>query len=173
MHDIYRIRHPDTKRYTWHSNHRPPIFCRLDYFLITANIINAVTKCNIIPGFLSDHSAVTLNLNLSNTVRGPGYFKLNTNILLQTEYKETIKNSIQETVENNVGCNPNTMWELIKGTVRNISIKYSSKAKKLEREKETKIEQNIEAARKRLNKITYMIKIYWMNLISNEINLAK
>ncbi len=31
--DIYRLRYPDTKRYTWHSNHRPPIFCRLDTFL--------------------------------------------------------------------------------------------------------------------------------------------
>ncbi len=32
LYDIYRLRHPNTKRFTWHSNHKPPIFCRLDYF---------------------------------------------------------------------------------------------------------------------------------------------
>ncbi len=51
LHDIYRLVYPDTKRFTWHSNHTPPIFCRLDYILISANLLNSVTKCNIIPGF--------------------------------------------------------------------------------------------------------------------------
>ncbi len=51
LHDIYRLRYPDTKRFTWHSNHTPPIFCRLDYILISANLLNSVTKCNIIHGF--------------------------------------------------------------------------------------------------------------------------
>ncbi len=144
--------YPDKKRYTWHSNHKPPIFCRLDYFLISSNLLNAVNNCNILPGFLSDHSAVILNLNLCSTVRGPGYFKLNNSILLQPEFKQNIKDAIQTTINSNRGCNPNTMWEIIKGTVRNESIKYSSKLKKQQREEENKIileirrlEENLEA----------------------------
>lgn len=138
--DIYRLKHPNTKRFTWHSNHRPPIFCRLDYFLISSNLLNVVTYSDILPSFLSDHSAVKMILNLCNTNRGPGYFKLNNNILLHTEYKQQLKNAIQETINNNGGSNPNTMWELIKGTVRNESIKYSSKIKKQERKREQEIE---------------------------------
>ncbi len=133
LYDIYRVRHPGKKQFTWHSHHRPPIFCRLDYFLISANLLNVVTECGIIPGFLSDHSAITLLLNLGGTVKGPGYFKLNNSILLQPEYKQKVQDSIRETVENNAGCNPNTMWELIKGSVRNEAIRCSSTLKKKQR----------------------------------------
>ncbi len=85
--------------------------------------------------FLSDHSAITLTLNLDEVVRGPGYFKLNNSILLHTDYKDKIKTVIEETAEYNRGCNPNTMWELIKGSIRNESIKYSSKLKKISKGK--------------------------------------
>lgn len=36
-----------------------------------------------------------------------------------------IRNSIKETVNLNNETNPNTMWELIKGNIRNETIKYS------------------------------------------------
>ncbi len=42
------------------------------------------------------------------------------------------------------------MWELIKGTVRNESIKYSSKVRKAQRENEQKIEQEIKHFEKEL-----------------------
>ncbi len=93
-------------------------------------MLNIVIECDIISGFLSDHSAITLTLNLCETVRGNGYFKLNNSLLLQNEFKQNIKDTIQETATNNNGCNPNTMWELIKGSVRNEAIKYSCKLKK-------------------------------------------
>ncbi len=74
LHDIYRLKYTNTKRFTWHSNHKPPIILQVDYFLISANLLNAVNKCDIIPGFLSDHSNITLSVNLDETVRGPGLF---------------------------------------------------------------------------------------------------
>ena len=30
--DIWRDMHPDIKQFTWHSHHKPPLFCRLDHF---------------------------------------------------------------------------------------------------------------------------------------------
>ena len=45
IHDIWRILNPDTRHYTWHSNHKPPIYSRLDYFLVSSNILNSITKC--------------------------------------------------------------------------------------------------------------------------------
>ena len=58
--------------------------------------------------------------------KGPGYFKLNNTLLLENEYKETIKTHILETVNINKDANPNTLWELVKGTIRNETIKYAS-----------------------------------------------
>ncbi len=95
----------------------------IDYFLISTNLLNLVTQSNIIPGFLSDHSVITLDINLSETVRGPGHFKINNSILLNEDYKANINSAIQEIVEINKDCNPNTLWELIKGSIRNESIR--------------------------------------------------
>ena len=144
--DIWRIKNHDIKQYTWHSNTNPPIFCRLDYFLISSHILNLVKNCNIKPGYKSDHSIVTFDLDFfpSTTERGPGFFKINNSILLDNEFKTTVLNAITEIVNINNDCNPNTLWELIKGTVRNVAIKYSSKKQKAKKIEEASILKNIE-----------------------------
>lgn len=40
--DIWRVRNPDTKSYTWSQN-SPMILCRLDYWLISNNLQDLVT----------------------------------------------------------------------------------------------------------------------------------
>ena len=35
--DIWRVKNPQTKSFTW-SERSPPIFCRLDYWLISNNL---------------------------------------------------------------------------------------------------------------------------------------
>ena len=65
-----------------------------------------------------------------NLTRGPGYFKLNNSFLLNDDNQEIIKNSISEIAEINKEANPNTKWELIKGTARNETIKYATYKKK-------------------------------------------
>ena len=131
IHDIYRILNPNAKQYTWHSNHKPPIFCRLDYFLVSSNILNSITTCKITTGIRSDHSLVYFNINVENQPRGPGYFKLNNSIILDEDYQEKIKQSIQEIADINKDANPNTLWEIIKGNIRNETIKYTSMKKKI------------------------------------------
>lgn len=89
--DIWRNKHPDQKQYTWHSSNKPPIFSRLDYFLISNNLLNVVVSCEHKISFKSDHSIVLLQIDVNNCVRGPGYFKLNNSILLETKYQDIIK----------------------------------------------------------------------------------
>jgi len=48
--DIWRASHPEQTRYTWHSNGKPAIFCRLDYFLISENLCNIINRAKIKPG---------------------------------------------------------------------------------------------------------------------------
>ena len=138
--DVWRSLHQDKKQYTWHSNSKPPIFCRLDFFLISSHLINCTTKCNINTGYKSDHSIVILSINFNKINRGPGYFKLNNSLILLEDYQTKIRNSIRETAEINLNSNPNTLWEIIKGNIRNETIKYSSYKKKID----TKIEHALE-----------------------------
>ena len=46
--DVWRIKNPLTKSYTW-SQKSPPIFCRLDFWLISNNLQDFVNSTNIIP----------------------------------------------------------------------------------------------------------------------------
>ena len=87
-----------------------------------------------------------------STERGPGIFKINRSIILDNAYQTKVKDSIRETEGLNKGCNPNTLWELIKGTIRNETIKYSVFKNKSEREKETKLVNEIKLLEEKLGK---------------------
>lgn len=123
--DIWRHTHKNKCEFTWRSNNNPPILSRLDYFLITNFLTNITKSCEIKPGFKTDHALITLNINFSKKNKGPGYFKINNSLLLEEDFQVMIRNSIKETVNLNNETNPNTMWELIKGNIRNETIKYS------------------------------------------------
>jgi len=124
---------------TWLSNTRPHIHCRLDYFLISESPVKYVKSTNIKPEYKTDHCLVDLTIDNMSMERGPGICKMNSSILLDNAYQTKVKYSIRETVGLNKGCNPNNLWELIKGTIRNETIKYSVFKNKSEREKETKL----------------------------------
>ena len=157
--DIWRRKHPSSKQYTWYSSSKPQIFCRLDYFLISDNLINNDISCEHGTSYRSDHSPVILNVNLTNIDRGPGYFKLNNSFILVNEYQEGIRKSITETTTFNENANPNTLWELIKGSIRNVTIKYGTKKKKENNNQEIKLKQDIENIENNINNTLCNIKL--------------
>ena len=148
--DIWRVHHEQIKQYTWKSNHTPPIKCRLDYFLTSVSLLNVIENSEIITGIRSDHEPVTLTLCLNKEKRGPGYFKINNSILLDNEYQEKIKSSIEDIVEFNSGSDPCILWELIKGTIRNETIRFSSKKAKKQKTQELKLQAELKILNERL-----------------------
>ena len=58
--DIWRIRNPSMRRYTW-SQKSPCVFCRLDYWLISNNLQDFVQSTNISPAIRTDHAAIDLH----------------------------------------------------------------------------------------------------------------
>ena len=103
------------------------------------------------PGYKSDHSLVKLKLDLSTLPRGPGSFKMNNSYLFEDDFKNNIKHAIRELVRNNSDSNPNTLWELIKGTIRNESIKYASRRKREKEREENTLKSNISKIEDNLN----------------------
>ena len=136
--DIWRNKHPFLKQYTWHSFHKLPILCRLDYLLISKSITNIVIPCEHKISYKSDHSIVTVSIVSNIYNRGPGYFKLNNSLLLDGEYQQKIKDNISYIARIIKDANPNTLWEIIKGTIRNETIKYAS----LKKKRNIQIEEN-------------------------------
>lgn len=79
--DVWRLFNEDLQRYTWR---RQNIHTRLDFFLISASLVDFVQKVDIKPSYKSDHSRPQLILSPLKTPRGNGYWKLN-NLLLDQE----------------------------------------------------------------------------------------
>jgi len=119
IHGIQRSKNPGKLQYTWHSNNRPVVFSRLGYFFITDSLCNIATNSNIIPGYRTDHSCVVLNISFTKSKRGKGYFKINNSLLIDRQYRHSIKKAKNDTMVFNRKANANVIWELIKGSIRN------------------------------------------------------
>ena len=57
--DIAREQQPFAKLFTW-SQQKPPVFCRLDYFLVSDTCREFVKAVNILPTVYTDHKCVEL-----------------------------------------------------------------------------------------------------------------
>ena len=141
--DIWRTLHPQDKQYTWHSNKKPVTFCRLDYFLISGHLINYTRQANIQNSIRSDHSIALITIEINDITRGKGIFKMNNSLLLNEEFNIKIKESISNIKLNNSDASHQTLWELIKGTIRNETIKFSIIKKKQQNENKKQIEDEI------------------------------
>ena len=93
--DTFRELHPYLKRYTWRRK-TPLKQSRLDFFLVTENIVNSIKKSQIETGYKSDHSMVTLILAMDNFEHGKSLWKHNNSLLTDTEYLKTINSKIQD-----------------------------------------------------------------------------
>ena len=63
--DIWRIRNPDVKRFTWRQK-IPIVQRRLDFWLITSSIQEEVENVDIIPAIRTDHSAISMHIYKRN-----------------------------------------------------------------------------------------------------------
>ena len=61
--DAWMVSNPDILRYTW-PRRKPEISCRLDFFLVSRSLMCNVTHTDILAGFKTDHSMVTIQVAL-------------------------------------------------------------------------------------------------------------
>ena len=110
---------------------------RLDFFLTSDSLSSAITKADILPGYKTDHSLITLHLANNTNPRGPGFWKLNTSFLSDSEYINLIKTTITEVAneyQNNTEVDAVLLWDTMKMQIRSKSIPHA----KHERQNEVK-----------------------------------
>jgi hypothetical protein len=106
--DVWRTLNPELERYTWRQK-TPNIQCRLDFFLISIGLLNVVNNVDIIYGYKSDHSFISVEIEKNSFARGKGFSKLNTSLLLDKDYVELIRKLIQKqkNIYDEQNVNPN------------------------------------------------------------------
>ena len=97
--DSFRYFHENQLRYTWRKkNSRPLKQARLDYIIISDTLLDLVENCDIVPGYRSDHSIVTIKILINKFTHGKGLWKFNTSLLKNKDYLNLINHSIEDEI---------------------------------------------------------------------------
>ena len=86
--DVWRLMHPGDKQYTWRNTSLKRA-SRLDFWLVTKEIKRKTSCTDIRPAIRADHNAISITSRLctKRNKRGPGYWKINTQILNDPVYQ--------------------------------------------------------------------------------------
>ena len=127
VNDIFRIKHPNRKAFTWSRKKRnEPMICRrLDYVFISDALIPFAFKVEIKNLGFSDHRAVILQADFCTFKRGPSNYKMNKDLLKNIDFVNMVKVEIQKTTALSNILNPNLLWECIKAQIRSLSKVFS------------------------------------------------
>ena len=120
--DIWRNTHLDTKQFTW-RNLSLKVASRLDYWLVSKSVQTNVLANDIRPCFKDDHNAISLKLTTSTISKGPGFWKMNTEVLKDELYQEKIKSLIKNILDTAI-FSPTQKWEYIKIKAREFTQRY-------------------------------------------------
>ncbi len=122
MVDVYRFLHDDISSFTWFKSDLTQK-SRIDFWLISDNLLSFVRSCNISTAPLTDHAGIR---HFECSLSKPGYWKLNTS---NSDYCLGIRGIIDSFQKKNT--NSYTLnWDLCKFECRNFSIKFSKELSK-------------------------------------------
>ena len=146
--DIWRIRNPKVKRFTFRQHHKSGfIQRRLDYFFISNNIQENVKDSDILVAFSTDHSPVIFSLLLNKDKnRGKGLWKFNNSLTANDEFVEKMKIYIKDILENmdkeNI-IDEQLRWEFLKYEIRKFSIIFSKNLAKIKKIETSSLESKL------------------------------
>ena len=126
--DIWRVRNPVVKKFTWHKyDHQKKAFqwSRIDFFLVSAGLSNQTTDCEITPGVLSDHSVISIQWDTGGGKWGPGYWKCNNELLNDQGFCEAMEKDIEHTKTIFSHLDAKRLWEMIKFEISNMCKEYT------------------------------------------------
>ena len=154
LEDGWRVNNLQKRRYTWLQGITNKQ-ARLDFFLCSDALLSISTKFKISPKYRSDHAPISFCLQTSPETRGRGTWKMNNDLLKDSDFVILIKKSINdikrtyilppfnpETLDAtnrnlNLSIPPTLFWETLLVTLRGTIISYSSK-KKRQKDKDRK-----------------------------------
>lgn len=91
--EVYRLLHPYSKTYTYETKNEK-LKSRIDFFIITKQLISQVKRIETLPSIAPDHKAVFLSIEIDQApARGPGNWKFNNTLLKDNEYISLIKSN--------------------------------------------------------------------------------
>ena len=174
--DIYREIYPEKRCYTWRKFNSIKQ-ARLDYFLVSEEVLTLTSDVTTGTAYRSDHSLIMLHLKKEEFKRDRPYWKFNNSLLHDKKYIQEIKKLILEIKKQyavspynlkNLDNIPNSdltfmisdklFFETLMLGIRGKTISYSTFKKKTVLDKEKNLEKEINELEQNLhdNDISYL-----------------
>ena len=148
LNDIWRIRNPKKKVFTFRQNHSSGFLQRrLDYFFVSNNIEEFVIDAKVLPAFLSDHSPILISYSpYSDIEKSAGFWKFNNSLLLNENYTVSLKKLISDTktkFNSDDFADSQVKWEFLKYEIRKFTIEFSKRLARDQRRKKNSLEAKL------------------------------
>ena len=159
--DIWREINPEVRRFTWRRPN-PLQQSRLDFFLVSENLLSYTKDADILTGYRTDHSLISLELEFKKKSKQKTFWKFNSSHLKDRAFAEKINKTIRQTKEQYAALVYNRQFienipiaeltltisdQLFLDTlfmeIRKASIEYSVKKKKENVKEEQSLEEEI------------------------------
>lgn len=133
--DVWRLVNPRKQEYSFYS-HCHKSYSRIDFILISQNLIHSVIDSNINAMSLSDHAPVELCVNIHSDRLRRGRWRMNTFLLHDEVFNNELAADLSSFFEINMGSTDRVamVWEASKAYVRGKLIAQTSKRKKEHKE---------------------------------------
>lgn len=146
--DPWRIKNPNVRKYTW-SRKNPVKQARLDFFLVSEELLSIIDNVHILPGYRTDHSIIELDITINDFKKGKGFWRFNNSLLKNKDFVTNVKKIIKET-DNEYRINESTLeipdnlfLDVLLMKIRDMAIQMSSKLTRERREHKVKISNNL------------------------------
>jgi len=124
--DTWREMHPDKLEYTFIHPSNSNMYSRIDFFLCSRDILLHTHCSDIRYAPAPDHKAIEIGFGIAKNKRGKGYWKMNTSILDDNEYRKSMETLIVNTFnEYDTILDKITLWEFLKVRIKHFTIEYS------------------------------------------------
>lgn len=96
--DVWREGNPECRRFTWRRQ-TPLQQSRLDFFLLSDYLFWYFEETDILPGYRSDHSMITLRLKFRQEIKPNNFWKFNSSLLKDQDFIKEINTEIMSIIE--------------------------------------------------------------------------
>ena len=123
--DIWRARHPDESQYSWFKRGEITKASRIDFILISGGLDQKVEMVQYLSSIMTDHRAIYMVISIHQGERGPGYWKLNTSLLSNSDYVSMMNKEIKFTLSSSSSMDPISKWEKLKERVKKATCRFA------------------------------------------------
>lgn len=133
--DYWRTLNPTSVQFTWYNSAGNGQCSRLDYWLISSELCNDISNCDISPSPLTDHCMISLNLVTSKQHQNsPNIWKFNNNLLQNVGFCDQVKSLILEVEK--LDMSDTNKWEWFKFEAKRIAINTGKQLSHIKKQKQ-------------------------------------